>query len=71
MAQRKDPMAEFFTLTFQSIKMNSEGAIPASDKTNCDELYQSAVKSEIPFFGWHKLITDTFREKYPGFGGTN
>ena len=63
MATKKDPMQEFFTLTFQSIKMNGQH-IPATDKTKAEELYPLVQAQGIMFNSWTDWIVRHFKDKY-------
>ena len=53
----RDPMNEFFTLTCQSIKLNSPhmNTICTIDTM---QLYNRAIKLNIPFFKWSTWIED-------------
>jgi hypothetical protein len=45
----RDPLKEFFTLTLQSVKLNSPH-MNVICMINKDTLYEKALKENIPFF---------------------
>jgi hypothetical protein len=53
----RDPMHEFFTLTCQSIKLNSPH-MNAICTIDTNQLYRRAIKMNIPFFKWANWIED-------------
>lgn len=59
----RDPMQEFFSLTCQSIKLNSPhmNTICTIDTM---QLYQRAVKMNIPFFKWQTWIEDFINKEF-------
>jgi len=59
----RDPMQEFFTLTCQSIKLNSPhmNTICTIDTM---QLYKRAVKLNIPFFKWQGWIEDFLNKEF-------
>ena len=52
---RGDPLKEFFTLTLQSVKLNSPH-MNIICMLNKDSLYDEALKEGIPFFQWNDWI---------------
>ena len=60
---KRDPMEEFFTLTCQSIKLNSPHM-----QTICTidtmTLYKKATKLNIPFFKWASWIEDSLNKEF-------
>ena len=59
----RDPMHEFFTLTCQSIKLNSPhlNMIAMIDTM---ALYQNAQKEEVPFFKWANYIEESINKEF-------
>ena len=59
----RDPMQEFFSLTCQSIKLNS-----AHMNTICtidtDQLYRKAVKMNVPYYKWQTWIEDFLNKEF-------
>jgi len=51
----RDPLKEFFTLTLQSVKLNSPH-MNIICMLNKDTMYEKAVKENVPFFQWHQWI---------------
>ena len=51
----RDPLKEFFTLTLQSVKLNSPH-MNIICMLNKDELYDKAIKEGVPFFQWQIWI---------------
>ena len=59
----RDPMKEFFTLTCQSIKLNSP-QMNAILTVDTQQLYNKAVKMNIPFFKWSTWIEDFLNKEF-------
>mmetsp|Transcript_14702 Transcript_14702/g.25025 ORF Transcript_14702/g.25025 Transcript_14702/m.25025 type:complete len:176 (-) Transcript_14702:154-681(-) len=59
----RDPMQEFFSLTCQSIKLNSPhmNTICTIDTM---QLYKKALKLNIPFFKWQSWIEDFLNKEF-------
>lgn len=59
----RDPMQEFFSLTCQSIKLNS-----AHMNTICtidtEQLYRKAVKMNVPYYKWQNWIEDFLNKEF-------
>ena len=60
---KRDPMEEFFSLTCQSIKLNSPhmNTICTIDTMT---LYKKAVKLNVPFFKWSTWIEDFLNKEF-------
>lgn len=60
---KRDPMQEFFTLTCQSVKLNSPhmNAVCTIDTM---QLYKKAIKQNIPFFEWQTWIEDVINKEF-------
>lgn len=60
---KRDPMQEFFTLTCQSVKLNSPhmNAVCTIDTM---QLYKRATKLNIPFFKWQSWIEDSINKEF-------
>ena len=59
----RDPMQEFFSLTCQSIKLNSPH-INTICTIDTMQLYNKAQKMNIPFFKWQTWIEDFLNKEF-------
>lgn len=58
----RDPLKEFFTLTLQSVKLNSPH-MNIICMINKDTLYEKALKEGVPFFKWYEWIENTINKE--------
>lgn len=60
--KKRDPMKEFFTLTCQSVKLNSPH-LNMILNIKSDPLYEMALTESVPFFKWYSWLESTIQRE--------
>ena len=59
----RDPMQEYFSLTCQTIKLNSPHMHHVCS-INTKKLYQEAVEMNVPFYKWQNWVEDYINKEF-------